>query len=284
MATNTITREEHARRQRRRRRQALGVLLAALVLIGLATVVGGIVRGVAALFDDSELMAEFESRLQTMVMFDPLPFDSLDQADPMLFREVGIWGTLYGVLEAKGSLDDYERDPETDCLILPTLEVDATLTKLLGPEYKLTHETFEDDGMTFTYLEEKQGYLIPITGQIGRYSPTVAKLHKEGGNLRVTVGYIPFNSATDDFIMTPATEPVKYMDYIFTKTDKVWYLTALEDSEMKPPEGAQPEQDDAPDEMGLYDPAEVLQNVANGEEPDPTPEPGAEGGESQPEG
>ena len=57
---------------------------------------------VGSLFDDTELMKDFENRLQIMVMFDPLPFDSLDQADQIMLREVGIWGALYGELETSG--------------------------------------------------------------------------------------------------------------------------------------------------------------------------------------
>lgn len=262
---NATIREENARRHRRRRRQALGLVLAVLILVGLGTIATSVAGLVAALFDDTDLMKDFEDRLQIMVMFDPLPFDSLDQADQIMLREVGIWGALYGELETSGSLDVYERDPETDCIILPTLEVDATLTKLVGPGFSLTHESFEDDGMTFTYLEDKQGYLIPITGQQGRYTPTVVKLTRGGGQMRVTVGYIPVTSPGDELMGTStATEPVKYMDYIFEKTDSVWYLVALEESEMQPENPAASNTADQPDVAdSVVAPEDQLQGAAN---------------------
>ena len=262
---NAVFREENARRHRRRRRQALGLVLAVLILVGLGTIATSVVGLVGSLFDDTDLMKDFENRLQIMVMFDPLPFDSLEQADQIMLREVGIWGALYGELETSGSLDAYERDPETDCIILPTLEVDATLTKLVGPGFSVTHESFEDDGMTFTYLEDKQGYLIPITGQQGRYTPTVVKLTRGGGKMRVTVGYIPVSSPADDFMgATTATEPVKYMDYIFEKTDSVWYLTALEESEMQPVNAVASDTADQPDAVdSSIAPEQQLQGAAN---------------------
>ena len=228
---NAVFREENARRHRRRRRQALGLVLAVLILVGLGTIATSVVGLVGSLFDDTDLMKDFENRLQIMVMFDPLPFDSLEQADQIMLREVGIWGALYGELETSGSLDAYERDPETDCIILPTLEVDATLTKLVGPGFSVTHESFEDDGMTFTYLEDKQGYLIPITGQQGRYTPHRGQAdpgrRQDAGDRGVYPGQQPggrFHGRHQIDIRigrfhgaTTATEPVKYMDYIFEK-------------------------------------------------------------------
>ena len=53
MATN-VTKEEHERSRRRRMRQLLGAGLFVLILIGLLNVVGALVGGVAALFDDTD--------------------------------------------------------------------------------------------------------------------------------------------------------------------------------------------------------------------------------------
>ena len=49
-----VTPEEHARIHRRRRRQALGLVMAVLLVIGILTVLGAGVRLVASLFDNTE--------------------------------------------------------------------------------------------------------------------------------------------------------------------------------------------------------------------------------------
>ena len=52
----------------------------------------------------------------------------------------------------------------------------------------------------------------------------------------VTVGYIPTtsNSTSGELSLTAPTEPVKYMDYVFTRGEnREWYLSALQESEMK---------------------------------------------------
>ena len=81
--------------------------------------------------------------------------------------------------------------------------------------------------MSYIYLEEQQGYLIPVTSQMGLYTPKVEQLKKQDGKLRVTVGYVPTPALSGDYSMTTPSEPTKYMDYIFEKNGRTWYLTAL---------------------------------------------------------
>ena len=233
---NSITKEEHERNKRRRFRQLLGAVLCLLILIGAFNVLAAAVSGVAALFDDTDKKLEYEQRLQTLVMFDPLPFASLDQMDDStaaLVKESAIWSALYTAQQSSTGLDNYQRDPDTDALIMPAVDVDAAIAALYGPDYKITHGSFDGVDMSYIYLEEQQGYLIPVTSQMGLYTPKVEQLKKQDGKLRVTVGYVPTPALSGDYSMSTPSEPTKYMDYIFEKNGRTWYLTALETSEMK---------------------------------------------------
>ena len=258
---NTISQQEHERHKRRRTRQWLGLGVCVLVLIGAFTVIASAVNGVAVLFDDTEEKLEYEQRLQALVMLDPLPFESLDQADPALFKEASVWAAVSAAQNSATGQDAYERDPNSDSLLLPAVEVDAAAAALFGPDYKLTHETFNNVGgdMTFEYDAEKQCYLIPVTGQVGMYTPQVEKLDKKSGKMYVTVGYVPAPGLNGDFSLSAPTEPTKYMDYVFQKVDGVYYLCALEVSEMKPSSSAAastPETD--MDYEDYFDPTSVI--------------------------
>ncbi len=263
---NTISQQEHERHKRRRARQWLGLAICLLVLIGAFTVISAAVGGVAILFDDTDEKLEYEQRLQALVMLDPLPFDDLEQADPALLKEAAIWAAVSTAQSSATGLDAYERDPNTDSLLLPAVEVDAAAASLLGADYKLTHETFGtvSGDMTFEYDEEKQCYLIPVTGQVGMYTPKVEKLTKKSGRLYVTVGYVPAPGLSGDFSLTAPTEPTKYMDYAFEKVDGVYYLRALAVSEMKPSSSAAanaPETD--LDYEDYFDPTSVIAGNAD---------------------
>ena len=229
-----MTPEEHARLHRRRARQALGLLIAVLALVGVVTVVRAGVKGVANLFDDTRQKQEYEDKLEGLVLFDPLPFDGIENIDDLTLREAAVWGCVYNIQETQGNFDHYNTDPDTEQLLIPSVDVDAYLAKLVGPSFKMTHKSFEMDDMTIEFDETTQCYKIPVTGSVGSFRATVTKLFKKDGLLHVTVGYIPTQSSDDSILNTSSDTPTKYMDYLFSRQSGSWYLTGLTDSETKP--------------------------------------------------
>ena len=235
---HSITPEEHARMQRRRGRQALGLLVAILVIVGFVTVLRAGVGAVANLFDDTAQKQEYEDKLEGLVLFDPMPFDGIENIDDLTLREAAVWGCVYSIQETQGGFDNYNTDPDTEQLLLPSVDVDAYLAKLVGPSFKMTHKSFEMDDMTVEFDETTQCYKIPVTGSVGTYRATVTRLFKKDGLLHVTVGYIPTQSADDSILNAASDTPTKYMDYLFSRQSGSWYLTGLTDSETKPESAA----------------------------------------------
>ena len=289
-------REEHIRNNRRLARQVVGSVALLLALIGLFTVLGWIVGLVRSALDDSGLRKAYCDRLYGMVMLDPVAFDDVNSVDPGVFKQAAIWGTVYQVQNSGGSLDQYERDPDTGSAMIPALEVDTYIANLLGPEYKVPEGTFSTEEFVYQYDEEKQAYLVPVTSSVAQYTPTVEKISRRDGKRIVTVGYVPTatNNATGELSLTAPTEPTKYMDYVFTRGEnRQWYLTALQESEMQVEVTPTPAPTDAVvedlqnEELGTADapsaaeepapePAEPEQ-PAEPEEPQTTDEQSAEG-------
>lgn len=229
-------REEQIRNSRRLARQILGAAALLLALIGLFTVLGWVVSALRTALDDSGRRASYADRLYGMVMLDPLTFDNVNDVDPGVFKQAAIWGIVYDIQKDGGSLDQYERDPDTGSAMIPKLEIDTYIANLLGPDYTVTDGSFSTDGFVYQYNEEKQCYLVPVTSSVAQYTPEVEKISTSGGKMYVTVGYIPTtsNSASGELSLTAPTEPVKFMDYVFTRGEnREWYLTALQESEMQ---------------------------------------------------
>ena len=228
--------EEHIRNNRRLARQIVGGVALLLAVIGLFTVFGWVVSMLRSVLDDSDRRKAYEDRLFGMVMLDPLAFSDVSSVDPGVFKQAAIWGTVYQVQNSGGSLDQYERDPDTGSAMIPALEVDTYIANLLGPEYKVPEGTFSTEEFVYQYDEEKQAYLVPVTSSVAQYTPTVEKISRRDGKRIVTVGYVPTatNNATGELSLTAPTEPTKYMDYVFTRGEnRQWYLTALQESEMQ---------------------------------------------------
>ncbi len=226
MAKKESNAEDLMRRRRRRRRQVLGFFLCLLAAVGLGSLVWGGVRFTQHLFDDSEERAAYEQRLTYVVMLDMLPFDSLAHANQTDLLESCLWAALFN---EDSTL--YDRD-EFGALLLPSAEVDRYAAQLFGPDYKLMHGTFESEAMIFEYSEETGCYTIPITGQVGNYTPKVVEISGTKNMERVSVGYlIPYTSATDLSSNRDVNEPVKYYDYLFSlAADGNYYLTSMEES------------------------------------------------------
>lgn len=288
--------EEHIRNNRRLARQIVGGVALLLAVIGLFTVFGWVVSLLRSVLDDSDRRKAYEDRLFGMVMLDPLAFSDVSSVDPGVFKQAAIWGTVYQVQNSGGSLDQYERDPDTGSAMIPALEVDTYIANLLGPEYKVPEGTFSTEEFVYQYDEEKQAYLVPVTSSVAQYTPTVEKISRRDGKRIVTVGYVPTatNNATGELSLTALTEPTKYMDYVFTRGEnRQWYLTALQESEMQVEVTPTPAPTDAlvedlqNEELGTADapnaaeepapePAEPEQ-PAEPEEPQTTDEQSAEG-------
>ena len=266
MTKHYITPEEHARLQRRRGRQALGLLITILVLVGFATVLRAGVGLVANLFDDTAQKQEYEDKLEGLVLFDPMPFDGIENIDDLTLREAAVWGCIYNIQETQGGFDNYNTDPDTEQLLLPSVEVDAYLARLVGPSFKLTHRSFEMEDMTIEFDESSQCYKIPVTGTVGYYRAVVTRLFKRSGQLHVTVGYIPTSSTDDSIINQSSDTPTKYMDYLFERQSGSWYLTGLTESETKPDSTASTEAASQPQPMAESDVQDAILATAGSSE------------------
>lgn len=219
-------------RRRRKLRQLLGAVVCLLVVAGLVSVVTGSVELYKKLTDDTEERAAFAERVSTLVAFDPVPFDNLAEADQNLLLEACIWR----VLDAEDT-SGYEQD-EVGAKFMPVSVVDKYVQELYGPDFKFAYETFTSGDLTYFYDEERAAYLVPITGLTANFYPEAVKIKNEHGTKRVTMAYISSYNANGGFTATPDLTPKKYYDFIFTKIENGYYLTAIVESKMKAPETA----------------------------------------------
>ncbi|MDL2215519.1 hypothetical protein LJB77_00350 [Ruminococcaceae bacterium OttesenSCG-928-N02] len=232
---------------KRRRRQLTGFIAVTLCVIGLGTVIYGGFVGFSKVFDQSEEMAAYEELVSPLVMLDPLEFDSLQSARQETLMQAVIWACFYG----EADLSVYNRD-EYGALILPAVDIDRYAARLYGPDFHIEHGTFQDSGMEFVYDETSACYTIPITGQVGSYQAEVVAISGVQEKV-VTVAYMaPASGGALDLTGTTTDLPQKYMEYVFTRQNGAYYLTAIRESsrEVAPavstPQTSQPTQVEQP--------------------------------------
>lgn len=221
----TYSANDKKRQQRiRRRRIIIGAVFSLLAFVGLISLVYSAVNITARLLDNSEEKRYYNNLLAPLVVYDPLPFESPDQADQNLLLVSSIWSAIMNEDMTMYETNEYGQT------LLPAVEVDKYFTRLFGTQYSLTHQTATDRDIEFTYDEEKQAYIVPATSYPTGFTPQVAKIKTGFSEKTVTVGYIsPQNSWTDTSTGTIS----KYVDYIFEKQDGEFYLVAVRESDMK---------------------------------------------------
>ena len=210
--------------KKHKRRILIGVVMCVLMLIGIGTIVTGGVKVAAKIFDNTAEKEAYNAMLSTFVIYDPLPFESPDQADQDWLLSSSVWAAVMNE-----DMEQYEKNDFGE-IYLPAVEVDKYFAKVFGTQYTLTHRTFADQEVEFQFDETKQAYIVPVTSYPQGFTPQVAKIKKGGGEKIVTVGYVsPSTSWTDSSDGSIS----KYVDYIFQKQGQNYCLVAIRESERK---------------------------------------------------
>ena len=224
-----------ARNKTYRRRIITGAVFTALAFIGMLSILGGVVKTGMKIMDNSGEKQEYNSLLTTLVMYDPLPFETPDAADQRVLLASSLWAAI---MNEDMTVYDSNEFGET---LLPAVDVGKHFARVFGTQIQLTHGTFTDSDVEFVYDEEKRAYVIPATNFPTGFAPQVEKIKTSFTEKVVTVGYLSPRTSWAD---TSERTVSKYVDYIFEKQDGSWALVAVRESEMKV---ELPQATDAPD-------------------------------------
>ena len=196
-----------------------------LALIGVIAVIYGAVQLYGKLTDNSKLLRQIERQIQPVMMFDPVPFDNIQDVDNKVLVKTSIWSCMYSDKRGSYTYDD------NGMILIPVSDVEVAAVKLYGPDVKLTHTSLDEDGISYTYDAENNVYRVPMMAQGGYYTPMVVDMQKNGDVYEVTVGYVApgasWTTTEDGDSYTPT--PDKYMIYRMKKEDGEYYIVGIKD-------------------------------------------------------
>ncbi|MBR5520524.1 MAG: hypothetical protein IKU54_00860 [Oscillospiraceae bacterium] len=208
----------------RRKRIITGAVFCLLALIGTLSIISGVIKTGIKILDNSGEKQEYNTLLTTLVMYDPLPFETPDAADQRVLLASSVWAAIMNE-----DMTVYETNEFGETL-LPAVDVDKYFTKVFGSQISLAHGTFTDSDVEFIYNAEKRAYVIPATNFPTGFAPQVEKIKSSLSEKTVTVGYLSPQTSWAD---TSERTVSKYVDYIFEKQDGQFALVAIRESEMK---------------------------------------------------
>ena len=212
-------------KKRRKNKYAapIGGLFILLAVIGFVTVMVQSFHVTTKIMDNSKQIERFEDIIRPVIMFDPVPFDNVEQANEIMLLQSSIWNALL----KKASNEDF--DYSDGIVQLTASDVDVSCAKLYGASAKLNHQTFGSYDSTYYYDTDTKTYQIPLSVQTGFYSPKIVEVTSKDDVVSLIVGYIPPENPLTAAIKDnkKETPPDKYMTYELKKVKNNYYVSAI---------------------------------------------------------
>ncbi len=221
----TYSTDSHRAREKvKNRRIITGAVFCLLAVTGLFSIIMGIFNTGVKIIDNEGKKQEYNALLKPLVMYDPLPFETPEDADQKVLLTSSVWAAIMNEDMTKYETNEFGEP------LLPAIDVDKYFAKIFGNQISLAHGTFSDRDVEFKFDEEKQAYSIPATNFPTGFEPQVEKIKSGFSTKTVTVGYLSPSTSWAD---TGERTVSKYMDYIFEKQDSGYALVAVRESSMK---------------------------------------------------
>lgn len=209
---------------RKRSTLMIGLAVGLLTLIGFASVVSWTAGFVGSILNNTKQKEELKEFITPVVIFDPVPFNNVKDADGEFLLQASLWATLLSERSEAYTYDDI------GLMLVPSTDVDAAAVRLFGESIALTHRTFDDYEVSYLFDEEIKAYHVPVIAKVA-YSPKVEKITKRGDALIVKVGYVPPGNiwAMDTSAKKYTPSPEKYMIYEIKKARDGYNIVAIRD-------------------------------------------------------
>lgn len=208
------------RSARRRGTRRYGVLLGSFVLllalVGVVSLAGMIGTHIYERATDDSALRAYDSMLSCIVMQDPEPFESPEEADPVFVQNAALWKSI---LEKRSEWTGYD---DNGLAVIPLGVVASAAQELFGPDYSLSPSNPSEE-MFYTYDSTDNTYHVSVFSSDSAMTPYTESSRREGDATVLTVGYVlptdPYRTQdTSSGADSVAPSPTKYMEYVI-KTD-----------------------------------------------------------------
>lgn len=227
-------------RKNRKRKYAapLGGIFIVLAVVGVITVVAVAIALTWQMLDNTSEKEMFEEKIQPVVMFDPVPFNSpADIPNDSLLR-FSMWVVLSSERAQEYSYVGSD-------LLVPASELDVAARSLFGDAVTLTHETFTDYFVDYRFaldeevetvnekgeteiLKVENAYLVTPGTEMYVFTPQVQEITKNGEYYSLFVHYLsPPNAWTTIFAGDRAGSLEKNMIYVMERVNSEWHIVQV---------------------------------------------------------
>lgn len=197
----------------------VGIAVSFMSLIGFLSCVVFFAGFITNIADNTKQKEKFAEVIYPIVIVDPAACEKTSQLPSDTVISAAIWDIiLYG--------DISKYSEEFGMMTIPQLDIELHATSLFGSGLTFEHKTLGDASLSFYYDEVTQSYNVPASPKFFPYSPRVESIKRDGDIYKLRVGYV---SPSPAWLMNKnaEVEPDKYMEYVLTKNNNDYTLTAI---------------------------------------------------------
>lgn len=213
------------RKGRRRYGVAVGALVLLLALVGVVFIAGTIGNRIYTTMTDDSQLREYDTFLTPVVMQDPAPFESIEEADEDFILNASLWKTI-----TANNGTNYTEYDEAGRALVPLGDVVDACRELFGPDCQLQPKTPAEETF-FEYDSVQNEFHVALYSSDSSYTPYTESENKNGGKVYLRVGYVSpsdeWRNQTSSTIEGPT--PTKYMEYELTmdSSTQQYYISAI---------------------------------------------------------
>lgn len=187
------------------------IFIITMSIIGVISTVRFGIQTVNEIANQTSLKNELALFLYPIVTVDPPEFSETEEIPASVIVESAIWRIIL-----TGDNSNYEKLYNT-YMYVPAVDVEFSIKSIYGNSAQIVHQTVGSTSSSFTYDENMNSYLVPISPRYTAYSPVVTDVSNIGELYTVTVEYMPPTALAIEGIRLENTT-TKTMIYTLSKS------------------------------------------------------------------
>lgn len=199
------------------------IFIIVMSIVGVYSTVSFVANGISEIANQTSLKNDIALFIYPVVAVDPPAFTTVEEMPTSVAIESALWRIIL-----TGDTTNYEKLYNT-YMYVPAVDVEFNIRSLFGNGAVISHQTVGSASTSFTYNEDTNTYLVPISPRYTAYSPVITEISNVGELYTVRVKYTPPTALAVEGI-TLQESATKEMEYTLSKSKNSMTLHSIKNA------------------------------------------------------
>lgn len=199
------------------------IFIIVMSIVGVYSTASFVANGISEIANQTSLKNDIALFIYPVVAVDPPAFTTVEEMPTSVAIESALWRIIL-----TGDTTNYEKLYNT-YMYVPAVDVEFNIRSLFGNGAVISHQTVGSASTSFTYNEDTNTYLVPISPRYTAYSPVITEISNVGELYTVRVKYMPPTALAVEGI-TLQESATKEMEYTLSKSKNSMTLHSIKNA------------------------------------------------------